>query len=157
MQPYMLMHNEGEAVWFLNTLVMYKASKETTDGQFGLVEQILPADFEPPVHIHHGEDEAFYVLEGNIVFFCNDDTFEAGPGSFIFLPKNIPHSFKVDSSQPARLLQLNVPGGFERFHSDMGEPAQTQSLPDPSIPDIAKLQQLATKYGFELLPKPNMS
>lgn len=153
MQAYMIKRNEGESVWFLNTLVTYKASANQTSGQFGLIEQLLPPGFEPPLHVHHREDEAFYVLEGHLTFICNDNSFEADPGSFVFLPRDIPHTFKVSDKGQARLLQFNAPGGFERFHADMGEPAQTQTLPQPSAPDIAKLQQLAAKYGFELLPK----
>lgn len=154
MQPYMLKRDEGQAVWFLNTLVTYKADKSTTSGQFGLIEQVLPPGFEPPLHVHHREDEAFYVLEGNITFFCNDSTFEAEPGAFVFFPRDMAHRFKVNEDAPARLLQFNAPAGFEQFHADMGEPAQTRTLPQPSAPDIAKLQQLAAQYGFELLPMP---
>lgn len=153
MQPYMLKHNEGKAVWFLNTLVTYKATKETTSGQFGLIEQVLPPNFEPPLHIHHREDEAFYVLEGHITFYCNDNTFEAEAGAFIFFPRDLPHRFKVSDSKPSRMLQFNAPGGFEQFHADMGETAQTRSLPEPSAPDIEKLMQLADQYGFELILK----
>jgi len=154
MQAYMVKRNEAESVWFLNTLVSYKASSNQTSGQFGLIEQLLPPGFEPPLHIHHREDEAFYVLEGQITFTCNDNTFEAEAGSFVFLPRGLAHTFKVSDKQEARLLQFNTPGGFEQFHADMGEPAKTASLPEPSAPDIAKLQKLAAKYGFELLPKP---
>lgn len=152
MQAYMLKNNEGEAIWFLNTLVTYKATKETTFGQFGLIEQLLPPGFEPPLHIHHHEDEAFYVLEGRITFFCADTTFEAETGSFVFLPRGLAHSFKVNDAKSARLLQLNAPAGFEQFHVDMGEPAKTRTLPEPSAPDIAKLQRLAAQYGFDLVP-----
>ena len=157
MLPYMVQRNEGEAVWFLNTLAHYKADETSTAGQFGLVEFVLPPGFEPPLHVHHREDEAFYVLEGRITFFCNDSIFDAEPGSFVFFPKNMPHRFKVDENQPARVLQFNTPGGFERFHADMGEPALSNTLPEPSAPDIAKLQQLAGKYGFDLLPRPEQA
>lgn len=153
MRPYMLKQHEGEATWFLNTLVTYKADKDTTSGQFGLIEQLLPPGFEPPLHVHHREDEAFYILEGQITFFCDDNIFEAETGSFVFFPKDIPHRFKVSDTGSARLLQLNTPGGFERFHADMGEPTQTRTLPQPSAPDIEKLLKLAEQYGFEILPK----
>lgn len=153
MQPYMIKPNEGKAVWFLNTLVTYKADKGTTSGQFGLIEQLLPPGFEPPNHIHHREDEAFYVLDGQITFYCNNEIFEAKSGSFMFLPKELPHGFKVSNSGTARVLQLNTPGGFEMFHEDMGEPAITRTLPQPAEPDLDKLFQLAEKYGFDLILK----
>jgi mannose-6-phosphate isomerase-like protein (cupin superfamily) len=148
----MIKHDEGRAVWFLNTLVTYKADKETTSGGFGLIEQLLPPGFEPPLHVHHREDEAFYVLEGRVTFFCNGTTLEAEPGAFVFFPRDLAHRFRVADGGPARMLQLNTPGGFEQFHGDMGEPARARALPEPSAADIAKLQQLATRYGFELLP-----
>jgi hypothetical protein len=67
----------------------------------------------------------------------------------------MPHRFKVSEDQPARLLQFNVPGGFEMFHEDMGEPAKTHTLPQPTPPDIERLLRLSHQYGFEVLPPPS--
>ncbi len=148
-QPYMLARDEGTAVWFLGTLMTVKATGETTQQGFGLIEQRLPAGFAPPPHRHHMEDEAFYVLEGEITFTCGDRTFNAAPGAFVYLPRGIIHGFKV-GNQPARLLQLNTPSGLEHFFEEMGEPAPSLTLPPQAPPDVEKLRSLAARYHLEI-------
>ena len=156
-RPYMLGREEGQSVWFLGTLVTVKASHAETGGAFGLIEQVLPPGFAPPRHVHHQEDEAFYVIDGEITFFCGDQTFAARAGTFVFLPKDIPHAFLVGGDQPARLLQLTTPAGFEQFHVDLGEPASSLTLPPPGAPNIAELLALAPKYNFEVVGPPPTS
>ncbi|HXF64812.1 MAG TPA: quercetin 2,3-dioxygenase [Caldilineaceae bacterium] len=154
--PYMLAREEGQAIWFLGTLMTLKATGEQTGTRFSLIEQVLPPGFAPPLHIHHAEDEAFYLIEGTITFYCGNQTFLAHAGSFIYLPKEIPHAFVVEGDQSARLLQFTTPAGLEQFHVEMGEPAPGQILPPPSAPDIPKLLALASKYHFEVVgPPPN--
>jgi quercetin dioxygenase-like cupin family protein len=153
-EPYMLGREEGQSVWFLGTLVTLKATNAQTGGAFGLIEQVLPAGFAPPRHVHHREDEAFYVIEGEITFFCGDQTFAAPAGSFVFLPKDIPHAFLVGGDRPARLLQMTTPGGFEQFHVDLGEPALSLTLPPPAAPAIEKLLALGPTYNFEVVGPP---
>lgn len=153
-QPYVLSRAEGTSVWFLGTLMTVKATGETTSQGFALIEQVLPAGFAPPPHIHHREDEAFYLLEGSITFTCGDRTFNATPGSFVYLPRGIVHGFTVAADQPARLLQINTPTGLEHFFVEMGEPAQALTLPPPGPPDVEKLLGLAPKYHFEILGPP---
>lgn len=152
--PYMLGRDEGQSVWFLGTLVTIKATRAETGGAFGLIEQVLPPGFAPPRHVHHQEDEAFYVIDGEITFFCGDQTFAARAGTFVFLPKDIPHAFLVGGDKPARLLQLTTPAGFEQFHVDLGEPASSLTLPPPGEPPIAELLALAPKYNFEVVGPP---
>ncbi len=81
-----------------------------------------------PLHVHHKEDEAFYVLEGVMTFYVGEEAIEAGPGSFLFGPKGVPHTYTVDSG-PARLLFLFSPAGFEGFVKEAGEPARSLSVP----------------------------
>ncbi len=153
-QPYALARDEGDASWFLGTLVTFKAVGEGTNGGFGLIEQLLPAGFAPPLHVHHNEDEAFYLLEGEITFHCGDKVMKAAPGTFVFFPRDIPHWFLVEGDQPARLLQFNAPAGLEHFFADMGVPAESMTLPAPSEPDMGLMMGLAHKYNFEILGPP---
>lgn len=147
--------NEGHGVWFLGTLITVKATGAETGGAYGLIEQVLPPGFNPPPHVHHAEDEAFYILAGRLTFSCGDATAEAGPGAFVLLPRGRPHSFRVEDNAPARLLQFNFPAGLERFFVEAGESARTPTLPPPAGPDeIERMLVAAPKYGIEILPPP---
>jgi quercetin dioxygenase-like cupin family protein len=142
---------EVSAIWFLGTLTSVKATGESTNGAFGLIEQLIPAGFASPYHVHHAEDEAFYVLEGELTFISEGRKSKAGPSAYIFGPREIPHGFRVEGNAPARVLVLTVPAGFERFVVEMGEPANEPVLPPPAPPDMAKLMALAAKYRIDIL------
>ncbi|MFN8526523.1 MAG: quercetin 2,3-dioxygenase [Chloroflexota bacterium] len=148
---YVLMPGEGDALWFLDTLVTIKAGGEQTDGAFTVLEQRAPGGFGPPPHVHHHEDEAFYVLEGSLRVTCGDRSWTAGSGAFIFLPRGIVHRFEVTEAAPARLLQITSPAGFERFAGEIGSPAQSLELPLPSAPDIPRLLESARRHGYEIV------
>ena len=153
-EPYLLTREEGQAVWFLGTLMLFKATGQDNAQTFSLIEQVLPPGFAPPLHVHHAEDEAFYILEGELTFVCGERRWHADTGAFIFLPREIAHGFLVEGSQPARLLQFTVPAGLEQFHAEMGEPAQSLTIPPPTPPDLAKMQALAATYHFEIVGPP---
>jgi quercetin dioxygenase-like cupin family protein len=82
---------EGEATWFLQNRMVLKATAETTDGAYGLVESTIAPGASPPLHIHRREDEAFYVLEGELTFRYDGEDHAAGSGTFVFLPRDVPH------------------------------------------------------------------
>ena len=150
LKPYALSRDEGQAIWFLGTLFTVKATGEQTGGAYMLIEELIPAGFGPPPHVHHVEEEAFYVLEGELTVTCGEQTWQAGPGSYVFLPRGIVHGFAVTSPQPARVLQFNAPAGFEKFAAEMGEPARVRALPPMAPPDLEKLLRLAAKHNIEL-------
>jgi mannose-6-phosphate isomerase-like protein (cupin superfamily) len=81
---------------FLGVPTLLRATADTTNGAFGLIEHpMLPPGFASPYHVHHREDESFYMLQGRVAFVCDGKWLTAGPGDFVFGPKNIPHGFKV--------------------------------------------------------------
>jgi mannose-6-phosphate isomerase-like protein (cupin superfamily) len=144
----------GEAVWFTVNRMTIKATAESTGGAFGLVEAIGPAGSSPPLHVHHREDESFYLLEGRLTVRCGDRSFTAEPGSFTFLPRGVPHTFVVEGDEPARLLSLCVPGGFERYFADAGRPAEGDGLPPDEPLDIGLLRRVGAGYGLEIVGPP---
>jgi len=153
--PYALGPGEGTATWFLGTLMTLKATGDTTRHAFGLIEQVLPAGFAPPPHVHHGEDEAFYILEGHLTFTCGERMWEAPAGTFVFLPRGIVHGFRVAADQTARLLQFNTPAGVERMFLEAGEPARERALPPAGAPEVGKLLALTARYNVEIAgPQP---
>jgi mannose-6-phosphate isomerase-like protein (cupin superfamily) len=153
-QPYVLGKDEGEAIWYVNNRATIKATAAQTGGAFGLVEMLLDPNHPIPLHIHHAEDEALWVLEGQLTVRAGDSTYTAGPGSLIFGPKGVPHTFRVEGGTPARLLVLMVPGGGEGFFVEVGRPAAGPGLPPPAPPDVAAMAAVAARYHQEFVGPP---
>ncbi len=125
-----------------------------TGGALATVEFLHPAGFATPLHVHHTADEAFYILAGGMRGICGDQEWQATTGSFVWLPRGIPHGYAVDGDEPLRTLAIALPGGFDRFIVEAGEPAGERTLPSPAAPDIAKLEAVGTKYGIENVGPP---
>jgi quercetin dioxygenase-like cupin family protein len=142
---------DGPAVWFLNTLAIVKARSSETGGAYGLIEQHAPVGSGTPYHVHRAEEESFYILEGELEFFSESRRFVKGPGAYLFLPRGVPHGYRVVGTSVARFLVLTTPGGFEGFVTEMGEPAMERTLPEPSAPNMDKLGALAAKYCIDIL------
>jgi mannose-6-phosphate isomerase-like protein (cupin superfamily) len=149
---YALAADEGEALWFLGNLVTVKAAGKETNGRFTLLECVAPPGFAPPPHLHRREDEAFYLLAGEMTITCADQSWWIGPGGFAFLPQGVPHGFRVGEAGPATMLQLTLPAQFERFAAAVGVRAPQRALPPRADPDIPKLLDLMAQYGIELAP-----
>ena len=150
-RPYALAREEGRAVWFLGTLVVVKATGDQTDGAFGLIDNLMPAGFAGPYHVHRNEDESFYVVEGEMAFYVGDERVKAGPGAFVYGPRGVPHGFEVEGEEPARILLQNYPAGFEGFPVEVGEPAEELVLPPAEPPDMERLMEIAARYGIDIL------
>lgn len=147
--------DEGEARWWLGALAVIKARSEDTGGQLTIIEVTEPPNVEAveaPLHVHHREDEAFWILEGSATIQVGDETFEAGPGDYVMGPRDIPHRYSVGDSG-CRMLFICVPGGFDGLVREMSEPAETRTVPPPmeAEPDWEKVVQIAEAYGCELL------
>jgi quercetin dioxygenase-like cupin family protein len=147
---------EGQAIWFRNNRITFKATAATTGGLFGLFEVLAPPGDSPPLHIHRRDDESFFVVEGQLRFRCGERDIAAAPGSFVFLPRGVPHTFLVEGTANARLLGLLTPGGGEQFFVDAGRPAESDGLPQETPPDMAVLMRAAAKNGLEIVGPPMM-
>lgn len=147
-QPYL--NTRADAAFrFLGLPTLVRSTRETTNGAFGLLEHwSMPPGFASPYHTHHLEDEAFYVLEGELAVVVDGKWLQAGPGTYVFGPREIPHGFKVVGHVPVRMLLLCAPGGFEHFVMELSEPESTQP---PAPPDMAKLIAVAAKYKIDIL------
>lgn len=146
--------DEGEAWWFLDTRMTVKADAARTEGLYTMIEFSAPVGFGPPQHIHRAEDEAFLILEGALHVVCGDDAWDAEPGSFVFLPRGVPHSFVVTEGPVVRGWQLTTPAGFEKFVAALGEPARGPGLPQPSEPDVPTLARIAAEHGYDTVGPP---
>lgn len=87
---------------------------------------------EPPVHVHEGEDEVFYVLDGELTFICGGESFEAGPRDFVFLPRDVPHSYAIKSEGLVELLVITVASeendGFGHRIESTGTPVSREDV-----------------------------
>src|SRR3954469_21624659 len=138
--PIALQAGEGEALWAFGTLATVKASSETTDGRVAVIEHLAPEGAGSPLNVHHREDEWFYVIDGELTFWVGGEVIEAPAGSFVYGPRDIPHTFVVSSEQ-ARFLLVTEPGDFGGFMRALSEPAQRLEIPPAPTepPDIGAM------------------
>jgi quercetin dioxygenase-like cupin family protein len=155
--PIALRAGEGEALWFLGQLVTIKSSSESTAGRVGVTETLAPRGSGSPLHVHHNEDEWFYVIDGELTFWVGGQVITAPAGSFVYGPREVPHTFLVSSEQ-ARFLLVVEPAGFEGFVRALGQPAQELVIPPPATepPDVEGMARLAAEYGIEILGPPGI-
>ena len=151
---YHLTFDEGDAYDFLSTLSIVKATAAATGNALGVVEMRLPAGFSPPPHIHHNEDEAFYLLSGRVEAQIGDQTIPAEQGAFLWLPRNVLHGFTVSADGPCSILTITTPAGFDAFVAEVGTATTSVELPEPSEPDIPRLVEIAARHGIEFPPPP---
>lgn len=153
LQPFM--NTSGDETFrFLGLPTLIRAAGEATSGTFGLVEHLeMPPGFATPYHTHHNEDEAFYVLDGEVAFICDGKWLKGAAGTFVFGPREIVHGFKVIGNRQARMLLLCSPAGFERFVLELSMPATAA----PGPPDMQKLMETAAKFHIDIHgPLPEM-
>jgi quercetin dioxygenase-like cupin family protein len=140
----------AQSYWWQGSLMQIKARAADTGGSLGLVEGQFYRGFGPPLHVHSREDEAFYILEGEIRFRQGEEDFTAGTGDWVWGPRGVPHAFKV-VSETARALVLVTPGGFEEMFVVGGTPAAGTAAPPSQAYDPAAAAALAERFEFEVV------
>lgn len=132
LEPFVARNDQVDALWQVDILWLMLATSEQTGGAYTLIEQLCPRGSGPPPHWHE-QHELFYVLDGEVTFLTGDDERRlAGPGSFVFIPSETVHSFRVDS-ETCRLLNGYTPAGFEKLIYALGMPAEARTLPPKGI------------------------
>lgn len=122
-------------------------------------ELSLAAGVKVPEHIHHGNDEAYYILEGNYRFKVGDEVAEAAAGSFVFIPRGTPHAWANTGSQDGRVVVIFTPGGMAGFFTDLAPliPDMMIGMADMSKVDpavLAKLEVISKRYQYEIVGPP---
>jgi quercetin dioxygenase-like cupin family protein len=146
MNPIQVSSNGGKSVSILGIPMLIRIHGRDTGGVVSAVESHDVAGGGPPPHIHHREDETFQVLEGDYEFTVAGKLFVAGPGTTIFAPRGIPHTYRYLGQTPGRLMCVITPAGFEGFFEEIGALSSQQQQ------DIPRVLEIAAKYGLEILP-----
>jgi mannose-6-phosphate isomerase-like protein (cupin superfamily) len=132
----------GDDVWV-------KISSQDSNGAFAVMEGRTQSLQGPPLHLHHHQDEWWYVLEGQFLFEVDGRETHAGPGATVFAPRGSRHTFQNIGSTPGRYVVTVVPGGLDLFFEEL-----SAAVPPGTVPDPAKLIPIFQKHGLELLGPP---
>jgi quercetin dioxygenase-like cupin family protein len=155
--PYTRRLGGEQSYWTMGVhLLTWLAEGKHTDGRYSLSEALIPkAGGEPPPHTHTREDESYYILEGEFTFRIGEQTVEAGPGDYVWLPRGIEHSFELKTEQAKALITI-APAGLEEAFKQVSEPARAPTLPPPpeEPPNIEEIVALFGEYGVEFAPPP---
>jgi quercetin dioxygenase-like cupin family protein len=143
---------EGPSIWVIGDRYTIKCDGNDTSGAFALIEAVVPPGNGPPPHVHGREDEAFYILDGELVFYLEDHSFTATTGAWVTLARHSLHYFKNTGAKPARILIMVTPAGLENFFREVGrEVIEGEAEPvGPTPEDIQRLVKAAPKYGIEI-------
>jgi mannose-6-phosphate isomerase-like protein (cupin superfamily) len=141
---YVLKPGEGRMIDLGGFSMTVKAADEPTGDLFTLLEAAEPPNFGPPMHVHHGIAEAFYVLEGEYIIFMDGDESRCPAGSFIFIPAEVPHGFRV-GDVPSRKLNLYLPASMVGYFDELSD-AMAKGDADPE-----RLNEIATRYAVEVI------
>jgi quercetin dioxygenase-like cupin family protein len=157
LNPFLRRRDEADALWVLGGRYTFSARGSDVGNAYTLVEVTAPAGFAIPVHLHRREDEGFYVASGEVTFSIDGERAAASAGTTAFVPRNVPHAFRLETAD-TRLLLLITPGaaGHESLFTEMGEPAAGPGLPPPPQhdPDQKILGEIAARHGTRLLGPP---
>ena len=151
-----LVSPQPQPLRFLDTLVQLHATHD--DCGISLVESRAPYGDSPPLHVHHTEDEAFLVLEGELRLAVGETELSLEAGQSTVAPRGVPHTYRVESEDGARWLVGTARGDFERFVRSLSRPAVGQEVPERSAPptpeQAAALASAAAAHGIELVGPP---
>jgi quercetin dioxygenase-like cupin family protein len=141
-------------LWWKTGRIAIKTSGCETGGRFAQVELDDPLGTAPPMHIHHGEDETFYVIDGTLTVYAGDEEIDLGPGDYGFVPRGVAHAYLV-TSERARVLVTFSPSGFEEFFLEMGVVVDGDEPPVGGVtPTPEEFARRLAPYGCEVVGPP---
>ncbi|HYB28009.1 MAG TPA: quercetin 2,3-dioxygenase [Solirubrobacteraceae bacterium] len=154
-KPYRIPAGHGLAdVWWKTGRMTVKAGVNETCGNFAQLETADPRGTATPMHIHHNEDEAFYVLDGEVTVLVGGERIDLGPGDYAYAPRGIVHAYVVRSER-ARMLVTITPGGLEQLFVECGLPVAEHEQPaEEVLPPIPELIRLFGAHGCDIVGPP---
>jgi quercetin dioxygenase-like cupin family protein len=154
-KPYRVPSGEGLAnVWWKSGRMAVKAGGDETGHAFAQIENFDPRGTATPLHVHHNEDETFYVVEGEVTVIIGGERIDLGPGDYLFAPRDIPHTTIV-TSESARVITTISPAGLEELFVELGVPVtDAEELVDAVLPPMPEVVRRFAAYGCEILGPP---
>ena len=136
------------AYWFVDILWLVHATGDQTEGRYSVIEQWMPQGSGPPPHVHPGEDETFWVMQGEMTIDIGGEVLILGPGSMGHVPRNTVHSFKVTGTEDCHVLNYYSPAGFEQAIMGCARPAEARTLPPKGLDPLhsPKVLQFFNNY-----------
>ena len=142
-QAFIVPPGKGKHLDLGNFNVEVLATSAQTSGEFTLLQtQSEPPEFGPPLHLHRDAAEAFFVLEGEYLMFIEDQRTRCPPGAFVYVPKAMPHTFKVVSEGPGKKLNLFAPAAMTEFFEELAEAEAAGSATPELLDEIAARSQM---------------
>ena len=139
---------------YMGNVMTFLVNSEQTDGAFSMTEYLSKPGNEPPAHVHDREDEFVYILEGRIDAYIGKEVFSAGQNQGAYLPKFIPHTFRILTPRFRMLIWMS-PGGLEGYFREMSEPARSLDLPEHQANygdvDMDHAVHTGKEYGISFL------
>jgi quercetin dioxygenase-like cupin family protein len=150
-----LLTHQGEPWWFGDNLFEFLVPSDSTGGRMSVFRCSAPGGFGPPRHVHTREDEVFHVLDGEVCFEIDGRRRLAGPGTTVWMPRGVPHGFRVQSAA-ATMLGTITPGSYEHLFRALGSPARARTLPPPGSGqlDVPALVGEMTARGTRVVGPP---
>lgn len=159
-QPRAVFRRQGSArgTWAMGSLFEHLLTAQESGGKLGVALVTQPPGIATPLHRHHREAEAFYLLDGSMTYRAGDEVFHLTEGDFIWLPPMLPHAFRVTGDRPVRFLGLADPGHLFGLYDEVGLPAGELRLPGadgrPMAEEIPRWNAVGPKYGLEVVGPP---
>lgn len=150
--PQVVLPSEGELIDAGGDRYRFLATREVTDGKYGIWEAVVPPGGGPPPHLHTREEEGFYVIDGEIAVYVDGRRVVAGAGAFVNMPVGSTHWFHNEGDQPARMLIIVAPGGMEGLFRQTGRAVVDPASPIPPLgyEEKRRIAAAAPTFGIEV-------
>jgi quercetin dioxygenase-like cupin family protein len=154
--PLAVAAGSGAATWAMGALFERLVGAGDTAGELAASLVTQPPGAGSPLHVHTREAEAWYLLDGTMTYVAGDETFHLSAGDFIYLPRNVPHAFRVTGASPVRFLGLTLPGMLMELYDEVGVAAGERRLPDGGVSaaDVARWNEVGARYGLRVVGPP---
>ena len=144
---------EPKAFVLAGVTMKLMVSGKQTNGQFCLLENTSGGNTKTPIHVHAGDDETVYIIEGELTAVVDGKARRLTAGQSLFLERGVPHQLMNTSGRPARYILIDTPALFDKFLKEAGrELRQGETAGPPTPEEIDRLQKASLKYGITLLP-----